>query len=157
MFHFRSRANSLGHTKGLRLSQTDFAAIDAFMAEFLAPKVFQFISSRMKEWERDVASTRRGISNRLLKVGLKYFGGSKQTTNQVTSFVDPATQITMFPFGAPEMIMRRLGDFAFMIRDYKYANSIYESVKKDFATSEKYIKFFAGIQVIFNSLSFAFA
>jgi hypothetical protein len=148
MFHFRSRADSLTHKIGLRLSQADFASIDAFMAEFLAPKVFQYIASKMKEWERDVASSRRGISNRLLKVGLKYFGGSKQVTNQVSSYVDPSTQLTMFSFASPEMIMRKLGDFAFMIRDYKYAYTIYDYVRKDFSTNEKYVKFYAGTQVI---------
>lgn len=144
MLHFRG---SVVHNRGIRLSQSDFAAIDAFMAEFLAPRIYGYISNCVKEWERDVASSRRGISNRLFKVGMKYFGGSKQGSSASSSFVDPSTQLLIFSYSSPEMIMRRLGDYAFMIRDYKYASSIYESVKKDFSTSEKYFKFYAGVQV----------
>lgn len=134
-----------GQPRGIRLSAADFAAIDSMMSDFLAPQVYAFICNKMKEWERDVASARRGISGRLFKVGLKYFGSSKPT-NVPTYFIDPTTQLTIFPFASPEMIMRKLGDFAFMIRDYKYAQSVYESVKKDFSTSEKFVKFFAGAQ-----------
>ncbi|KAJ3344553.1 Trafficking protein particle complex 8, partial [Kappamyces sp. JEL0680] len=147
VFHLRARGNSISTGRGTRLSPNDFASVDALMSQFLAPQIYGHIASRIKEWERDVASTRRGISNRLFKVGLKYFGGSsKQNSSQPSSYVDPTTQVTMFPFGSPEMIMRRLGDFAFMIRDYKYALSVYELVKKDFAT-EKYYRFYAGVQV----------
>jgi hypothetical protein len=125
------------------------------MVKFLAPQIFGYISGKIKEWERDVASARRGtmqfnqgISNRLFKVGMKYFGSgtSNQSSNQHSSFIDPVTQLIMFPYNSAEMIMRRLADFAFMIQDYKYALSIYENVKKDFATV-KFSKFFAGIQV----------
>lgn len=126
------------------------------MASFLAPKVFEFISVKIKEWERDVAAARRGLSGRLFKVGLKYFGSSKPST-QPGSFLDPQTQTVLFPFSSPEMIMRKLGDFAFMIKDYKYALSVYESVKKDFSTSEKYFKFFAGVQEMITITSILLA
>ncbi|KAJ2997083.1 hypothetical protein HDV02_005897 [Globomyces sp. JEL0801] len=146
IFHFRARANSLGQIRGSCLSQKDFASIDTFMKDFLATRVFQQISSQIRLWERDVASARRGISGRLFKVGLKYFGGSKSSTSQSNSFTDTETKTVMFPYNSPEMIMRKLGDYAFMIRDVKYALTIYDSAKKDFSTNEKFAKFFAGIQ-----------
>lgn len=116
LFHFRARANSLGQRRGNRLSQQDFSSIEQFMKEFLAPKVFDNISSKMKEWEKGVASARRGISGRLFKVGLKYFGSSKPVASYPGSFTDPTTTLTIFPFNSAELIMRRLGDFGFMIR-----------------------------------------
>jgi tetratricopeptide (TPR) repeat protein len=146
LFHFRARANSIGQSRGSRLSQQDFASIDSFVKEFLAPRVYETIARQMQIWEKEVASARRGISGRLFKVGLKYFGSSKSGPPPAGSTTDPTSQTTIFPFASQEMIMRRLADYAFMIRDYKYAQAIYESVKKDFATNEKYYKFFAGVQ-----------
>ncbi|KAJ3268862.1 Trafficking protein particle complex 8 [Terramyces sp. JEL0728] len=146
IFQFKSRASFSGQLRGNCLSQQDFSAVEVFMKDFLATNVFSYISQQMKDWERDVASARRGISGRLFKVGLKYFGSSKSNPTQSSSFVDPETKIVAFPYHSPEMLMRKLGDYAFMVRDIKYAQTTYESAKKDFSTSEKYYKFFAGIQ-----------
>ena len=70
---------------GKRLSQNDFSAIDVLMKDFIVSKVIQFMTNSIRDWERDVASNRRGISARLLKVGLKYFG------NGPTSMTGPIT------------------------------------------------------------------
>ncbi|KAJ3290281.1 Trafficking protein particle complex 8 [Borealophlyctis nickersoniae] len=42
--------------------------------------------------------------------------------------------------------MRRLADYAFMLRDYRFAFSTYDSVRRDFQNNEKYVKFLAGTQ-----------
>lgn len=42
--------------------------------------------------------------------------------------------------------MRKLADFAFMIRDYKFAHTIYDTVRRDYAT-DKAFKYHAGTQV----------
>nr|KAJ3420223.1 Trafficking protein particle complex 8 [Polyrhizophydium stewartii] len=132
--------------RGQRMSISDFSGVETFIRDFLLKHVFDRMTFMMREWERDVASARRGISGRLYKVGLKYFSGSRTAAAPPTPFTDQATDHVIFPFLSPELIMRRLGDYAFMLRDFKYALSIYESVKKDFSTSEKFAKFFAGVQ-----------
>lgn len=53
----------------------------------------------------------------------------------------------MFSGDSPEFVMRKLADYAFMLKDYKYALSIYDTVKKDFQSSPKYLKYYAGVQV----------
>lgn len=50
-----------------------------------------------------------------------------------------------YPFGAPEAQMRKLADYAFMIRDYKFAHTIYDTVRRDYATDKAY-KYHAGTQ-----------
>jgi trafficking protein particle complex subunit 8 len=42
--------------------------------------------------------------------------------------------------------MRKLADYAFMLRDWKLANSTYDIVRKDFA-NDKAWKYAAGAQV----------
>ncbi|KAL5034933.1 hypothetical protein RTP6_002703 [Batrachochytrium dendrobatidis] len=131
---------------GQRISVSDYSNVNTFIEEFLLDHIISRMVGQMKEWEQDVASVRRGISGRLFKVGLKYFSGSKSAASHPVPFTDPITGQTMFPFLSPELIMRRLGDYAFMLRDYRYALSIYESVKKDFTSNERYAKYYAGIQ-----------
>jgi hypothetical protein len=44
------------------------------------------------------------------------------------------TSLTIsYPTFAIEALSRRLADFAFMLRDYKYASTIYDSLRRDFA------------------------
>lgn len=96
----------------------------------LSKIVSDYMAQQIQEWEREVASAKRGISSRLFKVGLKYFGSQKSAT------VMPFSQTgVIFAYNSPEMILRRLGDYAYMIQDYKYALGIYELVKKDLGTS----------------------
>lgn len=51
-----------------------------------------------------------------------------------------------YPYTAPEAQMRKLADYAFMIRDYKFAHTIYDTVRRDYATDKAY-KYHAGTQV----------
>lgn len=54
--------------------------------------------------------------------------------------------VDRYPYTAPEAQMRKLADFAFMIRDYKFAHTIYDTVRRDYAT-DKAFKYHAGTQV----------
>jgi hypothetical protein len=149
LLHFRARANSLSEQfRGHLLSESDFSNVTVFMNEFLAPIVFRNLVSKIIIWEKDVASHKRGISNRLLKVGLKYFGSTKPSTSVSASpvFSSELNRI-VFPHNSNEMIMRRLADYAFMVRDYKYAQGILQIVKKDFEANKKYAKFLGGVLV----------
>jgi hypothetical protein len=126
------------------ISQEDVFNFDTFINQFLSPFIYNFISAQIQEWERAIFSQRRGISNRLFKVGLKYFGNQPP---------EPSTTVnengeTVFRSKSPEMVIRRLADYSFMIRDFKYAQSAYENIKKDFSASQKFTKYYAGVQVI---------
>ncbi len=88
---------------GSRLTQTDFARIDSFMSDFLAPRVIEAMLKNVRDWERDIASNRRGISARLLKVGLKYFGSQKasgSTGGPVSPTID-SNGLAMYDFFHP--------------------------------------------------------
>ncbi|KAI8903728.1 ER-golgi trafficking TRAPP I complex 85 kDa subunit-domain-containing protein [Gorgonomyces haynaldii] len=119
------------------MSSQDIQKIDQMISQFVLKHIFDKICSNMREWERDIVSARRGLSGRLFKVGLKYFSGKQQPAQ--SSFVDPVTKQVYYYYHSPEMMMRRLGDFAFMIRDYKYAQGIYDMLRKDFDKQGRYL------------------
>jgi len=52
-----------------------------------------------------------------------------------------------YAYTTPEAQMRKLADFAFMLRDYRLAQSIYDTVRKDFQLEDKAIKYYAGTVV----------
>ncbi|KAJ3220266.1 Trafficking protein particle complex 8 [Dinochytrium kinnereticum] len=51
-----------------------------------------------------------------------------------------------YNYNSPELIMRKLADYSFMLRDYRFAYSVYESVRKDFQGNDKALKHYAGSQ-----------
>jgi hypothetical protein len=102
-----------------------------------------------------VASSRRGITGRLFSAGRRYFStGSKSMTMNSQSAQSPYVSnphnnnlaIPIYAHNTPEAQMRKLADFAFMLRDYKFAHSVYDTVKKDFS-ADKAWKCYAGAQV----------
>jgi hypothetical protein len=54
--------------------------------------------------------------------------------------------LVSYPYSSPEAVSRRLADFAFILRDYRYAASIYDSIRKDYATDKAW-KYQAGANV----------
>ena len=53
---------------------------------------------------------------------------------------------SVYGLQSSEVQLRRLADFAFLLMDLRFAQSIYDTVKKDFQ-HDKAHKFYAGVQV----------
>lgn len=51
-----------------------------------------------------------------------------------------------YPYTSSEAVSRRLADFAFMLRDYRFAASVYDSIRKDYG-SDKAFRYQAGATV----------
>ena len=46
--------------------------------------------------------------------------------------------LASYPHQAAEAVSRRLADFAFVLRDYRFAASVYDSIRKDYAADKAY-------------------
>ena len=135
--------------KSTSIGKSAISNMKKFLNAHLVPLVYNNIEEKIKAYEKDVASTKRGLSNRFFKVSLKYFSTSKQNSQaQDGPIIDPTTQKLIFPHFSSVMTLRRLGDFAFMTRDFKYAQSIFLLLKKDVESNEKFTKYHAGCQVM---------
>ncbi|KNC98240.1 uncharacterized protein SPPG_06640 [Spizellomyces punctatus DAOM BR117] len=132
---------------GCYLTNDDFAGIDECVKDLVVQKIIKHMESCIQHWNEQVASNRRGLTGRLNRlVGLKYFGGGTKSQAATPAPVTDKSGVTVFPHNAPEMIMRRLADFAFMLEDYRLAFGTYDSIRKDFQGNERFVKFHAGTQ-----------
>ena len=94
------------------------------------------MEGRVAVWNDQVASRRRGISGRFMSLSKRWtaFGsnrGSKSTSSGSSSSSYDANSGTYSPESA-EATMQRLADYAFMLRDWKLANSTYDILRADF-------------------------
>ncbi|KAJ3018711.1 Trafficking protein particle complex 8, partial [Thoreauomyces humboldtii] len=132
---------------GAYLTSDDLQGLHIFAKQFATQKLIKHMETSVQQWNEQVASNRRGLTGRLNRlVGLKYFGGGAKAPGAAPVPVTNRQGVTIFPYNAPEMIMRRLADFAFMLRDYRLAFGTYDSVRKDFQGNEKFLKYHAGTQ-----------
>ncbi|GAB5587594.1 hypothetical protein Unana1_02494 [Umbelopsis nana] len=139
---------------GKYLTTEDIAGIKMFVREMVVQSLIPFMERNMQLWNEQVAAARRGLSGRFFGASRRLFGSSARSPNPHSVQSIPAfgpnipigtTTVTIYPHNAPEAQMRKLADFAFMLRDYKFALSIYEAVKRDYATDKAW-KHHAGVQ-----------
>ena len=119
--------------------EPDAAAIKSFLREMVTQSIVPFMESRVVAWNDQGASRRRGISGRFLSLSKRWtgFGTSKMTTPGPTGVSNPSGsnynyQQGFYPPESPESTMRQLGDYAFMLRDWKLAYSTYDLLRADF-------------------------
>ncbi|KAF9584424.1 Trafficking protein particle complex 8 [Lunasporangiospora selenospora] len=137
----------LAEPYGCCLSNDDISGIASLLREMLAQVIIPNMERSIAHWNEQVAASRKGIAGRFRR----YFGtGSKNpaTAIQQSASAGPNGGL-IYPHASPEAQMRKLADWAFMLRDYKFASSVYETVKKDFA-SDKAWKYYGGAQASQN-------
>lgn len=126
--------------------ESDAAAVRAFVREMVTQSIIPTMERLSATWNDQVASRRRGISGRFMSLSKRFtpFGGrntsglvggpSGSNYDALQGFYRPDT---------PEAIMRKLGDYAYMLRDFKLAQSTYDILCTDFK-NDKAWKYYAG-------------
>ncbi|KAK4185933.1 ER-golgi trafficking TRAPP I complex 85 kDa subunit-domain-containing protein [Podospora australis] len=114
--------------------ESDATAIRTFVREMVTQSIIPTMERNISVWNNEVASRRRGISGRLASLSKKWtFGSSSRTSVSSSSNYDPRG---FYGPETPEAKMRRLADFAFMLRDWKLAMSTYDLLRTDFETDK---------------------
>ncbi|EIW66611.1 hypothetical protein TREMEDRAFT_34792 [Tremella mesenterica DSM 1558] len=116
-----------------RLSAEDTQRLAALVRELVVQSLVPWMEARVREWNEVYQSNRRGIAGRLFGAGRKLFGSRPSTPSANNNQAGYNTVKGFYSANAIEAISRRLADFAFMLRDYKYASGIYDSLRRDYA------------------------
>lgn len=137
--------------KSMTIHPEDLDSLTAMVRELVVQSVIPFMERCVTTWNDQYASSRRGIAGRFFSASRKYFGSNNKSTSlfgQSSPFTTGSSNTnassngnynpTSLTYGylSPEAQLRKLGDFAFMLRDYKFAYSTYELLKRDF-TNDK--------------------
>ena len=133
------------------LFESDVAAIKTFLREMVVQSVVPHMESRVVSWNDQVASRRRGISGRFMSISKRWAGfgsGSRNSSGPANSNSGSGSgnYDTMQGFygpDTPEAILRKMADYAFMLRDWKLSLSTYEMLRTDY-NNDKAWKYLAG-------------
>ncbi|KAJ9604270.1 hypothetical protein H2200_011104 [Cladophialophora chaetospira] len=127
---------------------SDATALQGFVRELIAQSIIYHMEQRVALWNEQIASRRRGISGRFMSLSKRWTGigtssrSSSSTTNLASGGNYDSLQGT-YRYDAPESLLRKLADYAFMLRDYKLAASTYELLRSDYS-NDKAWKHLAG-------------
>lgn len=118
--------------------ESDTTAIRTFIREMVTQSIVPSMERSVATWNDQVASRRRGFTGRLTNMTKKWsvFGGnSRASSNGAGSSGSSSNYDGLQGFyrpETPEALMRKLADYAFMLRDWKLAQSTYELLRSDF-------------------------
>lgn len=116
---------------GGHLTITDLAQLLAFVKDVAAGAIVPYMEMRMYALSEQLAHVRKGMARSLLSSTKKWFGGSTVTARPEKIVVSSGySQTVGYVWDGVEAQMRRLGDVAFMLRDYDLASQTYNAIKR---------------------------
>jgi trafficking protein particle complex subunit 8 len=131
--------------------ESDVTALKSFVRELVAQSVVPHMENRVALWNDQVASRRRGISGRFMSISKKWTGFGSSSSRNSSSQVGGNSGASgnydslqgIYRYDTPEAILRKLADYAFLLRDYKLAASTYEMLRTDYG-NDKAWRYHAG-------------
>ncbi|KXT13871.1 hypothetical protein AC579_6885 [Pseudocercospora musae] len=126
--------------------ETDATAIRAFVREMVTQSIIPSMERASATWNDQVASRRRGLSGRFMSLSKRFttFGGRNSSG---PSLGGPGSNYDslqgFYRPDASEAVMRKLGDYAMMLRDFRLAHGTFEILCQDFK-NDKAWKHYAG-------------
>jgi trafficking protein particle complex subunit 8 len=118
--------------------ESDTTAIKTFIREMVTQSIIPSMERNVATWNDQVASRRRGISGRFISLSKKWtgFGSSSRNSSSNGAGAGGSSNYDalqgFYRPDTPEAVMRKLADYAFMLRDWKLAQSTYELLRSDF-------------------------
>ncbi|KAJ2629357.1 hypothetical protein H4R22_003363, partial [Coemansia sp. RSA 1290] len=126
---------------GGMLSMRDVAALRDAVKQMMVRSVVPHMQYMIRVLSDQTANQRRGITGRLFSAGRRYFGAAGKTSSILTG-VDGDVY---FGYDSPEAQLRKLADYSFMLKDFRFAQAVYQVARRDFQT-ERAWKCYAGAQ-----------
>ena len=115
--------------------ESDASAIRAFVREVVTQSIIPNMELASYKWNEQ-ASKRRGISGQLMSFSKRFatFGSNRNSSIQSLgrSTTNYDSLQGFYRPDAPEAVMRRLADYAMMLRDFGLARSTFEILCQDF-------------------------
>lgn len=120
--------------------ESDEFAIKTFVRELVLQTV-SAMERRTALWNDQVASKRKGLSGKLISLSRRWpFGSHSRSSGHGPDSGDSYDhQQGFYSHETQEATLRKLADYAFMLRDWKLASTTYEIVQSDFAHDKAWI------------------
>lgn len=125
----------------------DYLNIPAELDVALRSKIFEFISKhliphmerKIRTWDDLILSPKKSIAGRFFSVSKKLFNNSNELIAQTHSIESYNAVQNYYHRSSPEQSIRKLADWSLMLKDFKYAYSTYDLIKKDYTNDKAWV------------------
>lgn len=124
--------------------------------DFLLLHLIPHMERKIRTWDDLVLSPKKSITGRFFSVSRKLFNNNDHTpSNSTTTPGSYNTLGNLYHRSAPEQIIRKLADWTLMLKDFKYAYSTYDFIKKNFTADKAWVYVAASQEMCIVSLLLA--
>lgn len=114
----------------------------------LRGKIYDFISKiliphmerKIRTWDDLILAPKKSITGRFFSVSRKLFNNNSGEQVSQTHSPESYNAVDNYYYrSSPEQIIRKLADWSLMLKDFKYAYSTYDHIKKDYTTDKAWV------------------
>ncbi|KAH3664377.1 hypothetical protein WICMUC_005762 [Wickerhamomyces mucosus] len=117
------------------LSTKNIASIYRLLQLIIQKKLIPFMEKKIAFWDEQIITPRKSLTGRFFNVSKRYFStNSAKSSNENSSSFD--AEKGFYKKLSNESLIRKLADWSFMLRDYRYAYTTYEMLNKDFLSDK---------------------
>lgn len=147
--HDDAKVEEKHYNTSIKLSKDAVEAWSRPLRELIDKDLITFMNSKIRLWTEQIVQPRTSITGRLFgskkwsaptKSGFFSFGSGTPEPKETEAVIKNNFNVDggYYEAQSAEMILRRLGDWYFILGDYKNAQSTYELVKKDLINDKAY-------------------
>lgn len=107
--------------------------------EFVSKVLLPYMEQKIRLWDDLVLLPKKSITGRLFSVSRKLFNNNADAGTSGTSPNTYNHQDHYYYRSAPEQVIRKLADWSLMLKDFKYAYSTYDLIKKDYTNDKAWV------------------
>lgn len=128
--------------------------------EFLSKVMIPYMEQKIRVWDDLVLLPKKSITGRLFSVSRKLFNNNNNNNINEPNFsgTSPDTYNytdNYYYRSSPEQVIRKLADWSLMLKDFKYAYSTYDLIKKDYTNDKAWVYVAAAQETCIVSLLLA--
>jgi len=110
-------------------------SIFEYISKFLIPHM----ERKIRTWDDLILSPKKSIASQFFSVSRKLFKSSGELVSQAHSVESYNSVHNYYHRSSPEQSIRKLADWSLMLKDFKYAYSTYDLIKKDYTNDKAWV------------------
>lgn len=119
--------------------EIDFA-IRSKLNEFINAHLIPHMEKKVRLWDDQILAPKKSITGRFFSVSKKIFNSNESTLSSGAGSSGSFNYIeNSYHKSSPEQKIRKLADWSLILKDFKYAYSTYDLIKKDYTNDKAWV------------------
>lgn len=127
------------NNQSLRIPKTLDQVLRLKLYDFISKVLITYMEQKIRVWDDLVLLPKKSITGRLFSVSRKLFNNNADAGTSGTSPNTYNHQDHYYYRSSPEQVIRKLADWSLMLKDFKYAYSTYDLIKKDYTNDKAWV------------------